>query len=330
MYAIAQAPEKYPKPSDLKLEVTYNHTHPFRVAYFFYIAAFVLFILALKWPKRIFSGSAMTLLIGGALVHIAGFVMRCLIAKRPPVSNMYESIIWVSLGCVVFGIIFELIYRRKFIGIGASLMGFLCLVAGDAAPAVIDPSIQPLVAVLNSNFWLTVHVLTITLSYAALTLATGIANIALFIYIRGRAAAEREKLSELSFYVYKAMQVGVLLLTAGTILGGVWADQSWGRFWGWDPKETWALIADLCYLAILHGRFTGWLRTFGTIAASVGAYTSVIMAWYGVNFVLGEGLHTYGFGAGGLEYVAVYMGLQLGLLGLAALRFKNTPSAAVS
>jgi ABC-type transport system involved in cytochrome c biogenesis permease subunit len=105
----------------------------------------------------------------------------------------------------------------------------------------------------------------------------------------------------LSNFIYRAMQVGVLLIAAGTILGGVWADYSWGRFWGWDPKEVWALITLLVYLIPLHGRFAGWVSTFGLVAASVVCYLSVIMAWYGVNFILGVGLHSYGFVEGGSQ-----------------------------
>ena len=97
------------------------------------------------------------------------------------------------------------------------------------------------------------------------------------------------------------MQVGVLLIAAGTILGGVWADYSWGRFWGWDAKEVWALITLLVYLIPLHGRFAGWVNTFGLVFASVFCYLSVVMAWYGVNFVLGVGLHSYGFVEGGSQ-----------------------------
>ncbi len=105
----------------------------------------------------------------------------------------------------------------------------------------------------------------------------------------------------LSNFIYRTMQVGVLLIAAGTILGGVWADYSWGRFWGWDPKEVWALITLLVYLIPLHGRFAGWVSTFGLVVASVVCFLSVVMAWYGVNFVLGVGLHSYGFVEGGSQ-----------------------------
>ncbi len=102
-------------------------------------------------------------------------------------------------------------------------------------------------------------------------------------------------------FVYRTMQVGVLLIAAGTILGGVWADYSWGRFWGWDAKEVWALTTLIVYLVPLHGRFAGWVNTFWLVFASVFCFLSVIMAWYGVNFVLGVGLHSYGFTEGGSQ-----------------------------
>ena len=134
---------------------------------------------------------------------------------------------------------------------------------------------------------------------------------------RGRAMqATLAIVKPLSNFIYRAMQVGVLLIAAGTILGGVWADYSWGRFWGWDPKEVWALITLLVYLIPLHGRFAGWVSTFGLVAASVVCFLSVIMAWYGVNFVLGVGLHSYGFVEGGSQGIMLVI-----LSGMLALPF---------
>jgi hypothetical protein len=117
--------------------------------------------------------------------------------------------------------------------------------------------------------------------------------------------------------------VAVLLLAAGTILGGLWADVSWGRFWGWDPKEVWALISLLVYLAILHGRYAGFFGNFGLAAGSVLGATAIAMSWYGVNFVLGAGLHSYGFGdsAQGQWYVAGVIFVNWLFLGAAAVRY---------
>lgn len=322
--AKASVPSVYPSQASISQEIFYNQTHPFRIAYIIYLFAALLFALALNLPKKNFLRKmALTTAFLGLAVHVSGFIFRCYIAGRPPVSNMYESVIWVSMGCVIFGLIFELIYKRQFIGLAATAVATLGLIIGDSVPAVLDQSIRPLEPVLRSNYWLIIHVLTITLSYAAFALAMGIGNIALSYYVRGIEKENREKLQVLALFVYRSIQVGVLLLTAGTILGGVWADYSWGRFWGWDPKETWALIADLGYLAVLHGRFTGWLRTFGTIAASVVAFAGVVMAWYGVNFVLGVGLHSYGFGGGGVHYVTAILLVQLAYVAIAGYRHKR-------
>lgn len=192
----------------------------------------------------------------------------------------------------------------------SSLVAVFCLLLTDIAPSVLDKSLQPLQPVLRDNFWLTTHVLIITLSYAAFFLAFALADLQLIYFLRDEKKYSKQ-IHEGTRSIYRAIQVGVVLLGGGIILGGVWADYSWGRFWGWDPKETWAFIAWVGYLAILHGRLVGWIRNFGMAVCSVVAFSLVIMAWYGVNFVLGAGLHSYGFGAGGVEYVAVFVALHL-------------------
>src|ERR1041385_1470385 len=161
---------------------------------------------------------------------------------------------------------------------------------------VFDANIKPLEPVLQSNFWLIIHVLTIVSSYAAFALAWGLGNINIALILF--SPHKQSMIKTLSHYSYKAIQIGVVLLFAGTMLGGWWANVSWGRFWGWDPKEVWALIAFLCYIIPLHARYVGWVKDFGLAACSVICFAAVVMAWYGVNFVLGAGLHSYGFGGG--------------------------------
>ena len=162
----------------------------------------------------------------------------------------------------------------------------------------------------------------ITISYSAFFLAAALGNIALWGIIRGES--ERgEKFREISLAMYRAVQIGVVLLAVGIIMGGVWADYSWGRFWGWDPKETWAFIAFMGYIGVLHGRISGMLRAFGFVAAVVISFALVIMAWYGVNYVLGAGLHSYGFGAGGVEYVAAVVGAQILFVAFVGYRLKH-------
>jgi ABC-type transport system involved in cytochrome c biogenesis permease subunit len=217
---------------------------------------------------------------------------------------MYETVIWVSFGAMLFATILESIYRKRYFFYAGLSASVLALIVADSQPTILDASINPLTAVLRNNMWLTIHVLTIVSSYAAFALTAALGHIALTMSLWGKRYATA--LGEVQFFIYRAMQIGVLLLAAGTILGGVWANYSWGRFWGWDPKETWALVTLLCYLALLHGRLAGWWRGFGLSVGSVVCFLSVMMSWYGVNFVLGKGLHSYGFGTGGFSYVACF------------------------
>jgi ABC-type transport system involved in cytochrome c biogenesis permease subunit len=193
-------------------------------------------------------------------------------------------------------------------------------------PVLLPENIDPLVPVLRNNYWLTIHVLTITLSYAAFALAMGFGHILLFNYLRNPEQAVKDK--SMHFWLYRVLQLGVLLLAAGTILGGVWANYSWGRFWGWDPKETWALITLLCYILVLHGRLAGWWSDFGLAVGSIICFLAVVMAWYGVNFVLGTGLHSYGFGIGGESYVLTAIALDLVYVGVVIFRYlrRNQPA----
>jgi ABC-type transport system involved in cytochrome c biogenesis permease subunit len=211
----------------------------------------------------------------------------------------------VAMMGAIFSFILELVYRRRVIAIGGAVVAVMATIVADAMPMEYGNAIRNLTPVLRSNYWLTIHVLTIVSSYAAFALALVLGNIVLgqFIYGKSDAAVIRTNL----LFTYRAVQIGVLLVAAGTILGGLWADVSWGRFWGWDPKEVWALIVLLTYLALLHGRYAGWIKQFGTAAGAVICFTAVLMSWYGVNFVLGAGLHSYGFNTGGQGYVASFV-----------------------
>ncbi len=299
-------PNLYPVDGLIDLEVHFNLFHPFQWSYIFYLLAAFLLLFVWITDKEKFMPGVWTLFGIGFLLHIYGFGVRVYLAGRPPVSNMYETVVWVSFGSVLFAAILEIIYRFKFILLAGLCVGIFGMVVAGSAPAILDPSLQPLEPVLRSNYWLTIHVMTITISYAAFFLAMMLGDMALFYTIRGEDK-NREKLKALTLAIYRAKQIGVSFLAPGIILGGIWADYSWGRFWGWDPKETWALIVLLGYIAVLHGRMVGWIRDFGMAVSAVLTFSLVIMAWYGVNFVLGAGLHSYGFGAGGIEYVAAFV-----------------------
>ena len=318
----ALSPVIYPANNILKREVSFYAFHPFGKAWILYGIAFIV-MLAILWIKAFdYYWTGIGLFTSGLLIQGYGFIERMAIAGRPPVTNMYESVIWVGFGIAAVALIFELIYRAKYYLLAAAPLSVICLVLSDKLPAILDPSIKPLVPVLRDNFWLSIHVPTITLSYASFALSLGLGHIILGNYLFSSNAKER--INQLSQLNYRVIQIGVLLLTTGIILGGIWAHFSWGRFWGWDPKETWALIALLCYLAPLHGRLVGWLRNFGMAVVSVVCFNAVLMAWYGVNFVLGTGLHSYGFSTGGSELiVGSIVGLDLLFVLVTAIKYKK-------
>lgn len=302
----------------LKLEVLYQQMHPFRWAWIFYaIAGILLFLFSgLKKGEAVrsrwnqFGYRAASFFAGsGFLLQAAGLLARVLIAGRPPVTNMYESVIWVAFGTILFALVFETIYHVGTFLLAAVPVAVASLILADSQPMILDQSIHPLTPVLRDNFWLTIHVLTITLSYAAFALSLGVAHVALL-----RKIFHKKVTASLYNYLYRCLQVGVLMLATGVILGGVWANYSWGRFWDWDPKETWALVALLGYLFLLHGRIAGRWGGFGLAVGSVIAFMSVLMAWYGVNFVLGAGLHSYGFGTGGLPFVVGFVLLETAVI----------------
>jgi ABC-type transport system involved in cytochrome c biogenesis permease subunit len=305
--------------ADLGREVLYNGIKPFRLAWMVYLLGFLALTASFPLASRAATRGGFALVTAAFLLQGYGMLLRMLISGRPPVTNMYESVIFVSWGAVLFALLFEAAYRVRYFAACASGLSVLLLILADSIP-ILDGSIEPLVPVLRDNMWLTVHVLTITLGYAAffLGVALGHLNLALYFFAPGR----RELLRTLSLFLYRALQAGTLFLAAGTLLGGVWASYSWGRFWGWDPKETWALIALLTYLAILHGRFLGWIRDFGLAVGALLGGLTVLMAWYGVNFILGTGLHSYGFGSGGYAYVGSFVAFEVAVITAAFLRVR--------
>jgi len=308
--ARAQAPDKYADMKRIEWEEHLNHFHPFKWAWIVYLTGLVFLFLGTtvkqKWAMPIF----WAFLFGGFALHGYGMGLRIYLAGRPPVSNMYETVVWVPWCSVLLGLILERVQKSKLLLVCSATVAVFCLILTDLAPTVLDSSIQPLEPVLRSTFWLSTHVLIITLSYAAFFLAFALGDVILFYYLKDEQRFAHQIMVGVHS-IYRAIQVGIVLLAFGIILGGIWADYSWGRFWGWDPKETWALISLLCYVAVLHGRLVGWVKNFQLAAAAVVGFSMVVMSWYGVNFVLGAGLHTYGFGAGGVEYVIGFVALHL-------------------
>ena len=306
----------------IRLELLYTHLHPFRVAWILFLLSFILLLSTRKEGKKFGAyGVAMGLFVVAILFQIIGFTLRSIISGRAPVTNMYEVLVFMAFGASFIALIYELIYRQKVFALASSVVAAITLILADNLPAVFDPTIQPLVPVLQSNWWLTVHVITITIGYAAFLQAMGIGHVAMVRYLF--YPRDLQSIDKLTRFNYRTMQIGVLFLAAGTLLGGLWAEKAWGRFWGWDPKETWALIALLLYLGVLHARYTKWIGGFGLNTASVLAFQGIIMAGYGVNYLLGTGKHSYGFGVGGEAFVGAFVLIELILVAFAVFRYKK-------
>jgi len=319
----------YPSKSELARELFYEDFNAFGKAWVLYLLGF-LTILLFGFSSRPWGyATGMALIFAGFACHSIGLGTRWLIAGRAPVSNMYESLVFMGWGAIAIGLVPEILYRKRFLAMAAGLMGFVCLVFAENLP--IDPAIDPLVPVLAHTYWLSVHVMTVMLSYSAFAIAMVLGHAMLAIEL----VFKRERvdlLTALSKLLYKTLQVGVLFLAAGIVFGAVWANESWGRYWGWDPKETWSLITFFVYLAIIHARYAGWLRHFGLAASSILGFLAVVMTYYGVNFILAAGMHAYGFSEGGQLYVAIYVAVELAIVTAAWLRYgaaKKAPSSRV-
>lgn len=290
-------------------ELLLNRVRPFRWAWLMMLAALTAFAVEINtgwaWAYRV----GWLFLGGGLILQTFGFTLRVTVAGRAPVGNMYETVIFVAFLASLFAVVLELLYRRTVIVLAGAGVSALGLILADQLPLALDPRISPLAPVLRSNFWLTVHVVTIVASYAGATLAWGLGNVSLALLAFGQP--QQDTLKTLATYTYRAMQIAVVLLALGTVLGAWWASEAWGRYWGWDPKETGAVIALIGYVIPLHARYAGWIREFGLAVSAVLCYAGIILSWYVINFVIAAGLHSYGFSGGGGWWV-----LWAGLLNL--------------
>lgn len=292
----------------IDLEVLYNRWAPFRAASVFMTLACFSLLLSHRRQTAWLTRCGAIFYLWATLAIVVGFAIRIAFSGRAPAASMYETVLSVSLTVAVIGACLALLHKRLVVLTASAAVAAFGLILADNCPLVLDPAVRILPPVLQSDFWLVAHVLTATSGYAALAVALAISNVTL-----GRLLLDSENRSltcSLTRCAYRSMQLGVWLLTTGTVLGAIWADHAWGRFWGWDPKEVWALITLLGYAGVLYAYRSGRVRHCGLAALSITSFALVIMAWYGVNYVLRTGLHSYGFGRGGVGWVVFAMTLE--------------------
>ncbi len=307
----------------LELEVAYNLLAPFKISTGLYIVAFLLALAYLIGLRPVFLYSGLIALSLGAFVHAGGIATRIILLERPPVSTLYESLIFVAWVCAIIGLLLE----KKIHGgigllLGAVTALFLTLLATSFGSG--GDTLLMLTAVLNTQFWLATHVLCITFGYGWCIAAAVMAHLVLFARAFNLLPAERLATQTTTLMILSL--VALLFTSIGTILGGIWADQSWGRFWGWDPKENGALLIVLWLVWVMHGKLSGHLKPTALLAAL--SFLSVIVgcAWIGVN-LLGVGLHSYGFADGVMIGLGLFTLIEVLIIGT-LWRLSERPHAA--
>jgi ABC-type transport system involved in cytochrome c biogenesis permease subunit len=275
-------------------EVFFNDYDPFLLSMGLYVVVFLLACMALLLFRQPLNRAAFWLAVLALLVHSSGLLSRMWIQGRPaPVTNLYSSAIFVGWGCLVLALILEAISRNGIGSIVAAVLGFLTTFLARYVFATGSDTMEMMQAVLDTNFWLATHVTCITFGYAA-TLVAGALGIA-FIFLRLLTPwLNNNVFRNVAAMIYGIICFATFLSFTGTVLGGIWADQSWGRFWGWDPKENGALLVVLMNALILHARWAGMVKQSGMARLAVCGNMIIGWSWIGTN-QLGVGLHAYGF-----------------------------------
>lgn len=294
----------------LTAEVLYNQAHPLGLAMVLYLAAFLSASLFAIFNKPFMRHAAQNLLLGAIAANSIAIGLRVFILARPPVGTLYESIIFVAVIAAIGGAMFARKNRAAQGLMAASLAGGLLLFIAEAFAT--DDTMKMLVAVLNTNFWLATHVLCITIGYGWCILTGLFAH----FYLTGRASGRLDTAHHAGLIqsTKSLALIALLFTTIGTILGGIWADQSWGRFWGWDPKENGALLIVLWLAWCLHGSIAGQLKSLPFMASLAALNIIVALAWFGVN-LLNTGLHSYGFIEGVAAALFGFITLDILLIG---------------
>ncbi len=319
----AEMAERSPESqSNVAFEQFFNHTQPFMVAMTLYVIVFLVAAFSwLFWGSELGKAAFWVMLIALA-VHTFGLVARMIIQQRPPVTNLYSSAIFIGWFSVVLAAVLEWLFKNRFGSAMAAVVGLCTLIVAQNLGAQGD-TLEMMRAVLDDNFWLATHVITVTMGYSATFLAGALA----IGYIVGRPWLSQGNANALQRMAYGIVCFALLFSFVGTVLGGIWADQSWGRFWGWDPKENGALMIVLWNALVLHAR---WGKLVSPVAlAQLMIVGNIITAWsyFGTN-LLGVGLHSYGFTDSGFFWLCLFIASQLGFIALGYLPPMRRPATA--
>jgi ABC-type transport system involved in cytochrome c biogenesis permease subunit len=308
-------------------EILFNRAQPFYAGMVIYMVALIALFISWAWKRELLQPAAFGLLTAGAIVHTAGLVSRIILQGRPPVTNLYSSAIFVGWAAVILGLVLERVYRKGFGTLVAAIAGFASLIVAHYLAGDGD-TMEMMRAVLDSNFWLATHVVTITIGYSGTFLA-GLIAIGYTLRKHLAPAMDAETTKALVGMAYGVICFSLLFSFVGTVLGGIWADQSWGRFWGWDPKENGALLIVLWNAIILHARLGGYAQEKGLMTMAIFGNVITSLSWFGVN-MLGVGLHSYGFMDKAVAALSIFIGTQLVLMVLCLLprRFWRGPTPA--
>jgi ABC-type transport system involved in cytochrome c biogenesis permease subunit len=299
-----------------RAESAFNHAQLFYKATVIYVAALLGALAFWFWWNEGLRRCAVWILAAAWVLHTVALVWRMVLEGRPPVTNLYSSAIFIGWGAVLLGLILERIYRDGIGIVVASLIGFSTLIIAHNL-AIGGDTMEMMRAVLDTNFWLATHVVTITLGYSSMFVAGALA---LIYVLRGvfTASLKKSTAEGLARMVYGIVCFATLFSFVGTVLGGIWADQSWGRFWGWDPKENGALLIVLWCATILHARWGGLIKARGLMNMAIVGNIITSFSWFGVN-MLGIGLHSYGFMDSAFRWLSLFIASQLAIIGIGLL-----------
>jgi ABC-type transport system involved in cytochrome c biogenesis permease subunit len=299
-----------------RAEVFFNQMEPFYNAMVIYVLAGLLAVFSWFNLSETLRRCSVWLLGLAFVIHTTGLVYRMVLEGRPPVTNLYSSAIFIGWGAVLLGLILEKFYRNGIGAVVAAGIGFITLIIAHHLARQGD-TMEMMRAVLDTNFWLATHVVAVTVGYASTFVAGFLALIYTLrgVFTKTLDAATGKALARM---IYGIVCFATLFSFVGTVLGGIWADQSWGRFWGWDPKENGALIIVLWNALILHLRWGGMIRERGLVNCAIFGNVVTAWSWFGVN-MLGIGLHSYGFTTAAFFWLVLFVISQLAFIALGLL-----------